>query len=221
MTKLFLSAFTLLFISVLATAQVDESSRNFPNRAAGDQVRMSALETFKEQFGTQQAGILHVYIDPDIDPKETYLFKGTEATGTTMALLPEKYQRMARKMNAKVYATRAIKLMGTDDHYLVRFDGRYEDRIEMFAIETNKVEHVATVATYGCRNGKCVQHDTWITDIDGDTDSELIMINRIVRDGETSSEREVVKTYDKGKWKKSKQLAKEAPWSTVDFFEVR
>lgn len=214
-----MSALALALTTSISFAQVTQSTSSFPDRSNGELVRSSALETFKADFGNQEAGILHVYIDPSIDPEETYLFTGQEASGTTKALLPVKFQRMAQKMEATIYATRAIKLMGVDDHYLIRFDGTEEDRIELFVITDDEVKHVTTLATRKCANDKCVQTDTWITDIDGDTNSELIFIDRMMRNGEVTKEKKMVKTFAKGKWKKSKELAADAPWSTVEFFE--
>lgn len=206
MTKFILSFFALLLTTTFAFAQVD-------------QVRSSAIETFKADFSPQEAGILHVYVDPAIDPAGVYLFRGQEASGTTVAMLPTEYQQLAKRMGAKVYATRAIKLMGTQDHYIVRMAGTYEDRIELFAINGMKVEHVTTLATRKCFSGKCEQTDTWITDIDGDTNSELIQISRTMRGDMVKEGKKKVYTFtEKGKWKKSKRLAMDAPWSTVEFY---
>lgn len=221
MKKLILSALALALTTTFAFAQVNQNARSFPNRAdavTGDQARNSAIEGFMAEFAPQEAGILHVYASAPNDPAETYLFRGQEASGTTLAMLPVKFQQKAKQMGAKVYATKAIKLMGVDDHYLVRMDGTYEDRIEMFKVEGNTVKHVKTLATDKCYDGMCDQTDTWITDIDGDTDSELIQISRTMRAGETTSEKQTVYTHTKnGKWKKSRKLAKDAPWTTIEF----
>ncbi len=224
MYKAVLCYFLFIVYSATGIAQVNATSTNFPDRKANteeeDVVRMSALETFKAAFSPQPSGILHVYLDPTIDPAEVYLFKGEEADGTTKALLPTKFQRLAKRLGAKIYATKAINLRGTEDLYLVRLDGIYEDRIELFAINGYEVEHVRTMAYYSCIDGKCTQQDTWITDIDGDTDAELIEISRVFRGDETTVSRKAVYTVSKkGKWKKSKQLAAAAPWNTVTFFE--
>lgn len=224
MAKVLFSLLSLLLLPFSLFAQVEEQVNTFPNRATyaaeGDQVRAASLATFKADFSLQESGILHVYIDPAIDPAEVYLFEGQEASGTTVALLPAKFQRLAKRLGAKVYATKAIKISGTENVYLVRLDGIYEDRIEMFAINGYRVEHIKTLAYRSCLNGKCTQMDTWITDINGDTDSELIRISRVLRDGDTTASKEVVLTLAKnGKWKASKKLAKKAPWSTVEFYD--
>ena len=224
MTKILFSLFSLILFPIFGFAQVEEQVSSFPNRAAyaaeGDQIRAASLATFKADFSLQESGILHVYIDPSIDPEEVYLFAGQEASGTTVALLPAKFQRLAKRLGAKIYATKAIKISGTEDVYLIRLDGIYEDRIEMFAINGSRVEHLKTLAYRSCLNGKCTQLDTWITDINGDTDSELIRISRVLRNGNTTASKESVMTLTKkGKWKTSRKLAKKAPWSTVEFYD--
>lgn len=221
MTKYILGFFLFALASTVSFAQVNQKTQEFPDRAAaGDLARSSALETFKADFNPQPSGILHVYIDPSIDPSGVYLFEGRKASGTTLALLPAKFQQMARRMNAKVYATAAIDGDDDSEYFLVRMDGTYEDRIEMFYIDGFKVKHVKTLATRACSNGKCTQTDTWITDIDGDTTPELIQINRVMRsDGNSKTKRTVYTRTNGEKWKKSKLLAENAPWDTVEFYE--
>jgi len=221
MTKYILGFLLFALASTTTNAQVNQKTQDFPDRAAaGDLARTSALETFKADFNPQPSGILHVYIDPSIDPTEVYLFKGREASGTTLALLPGKFQQMAKRMSAKVYATAAIDGDDDSEYFLVRMDGTYEDRIEMFYIDGFKVEHVKTLASRTCRDGKCMQTDTWITDIDGDTTPELIQIQRVMRgDGNSKTKRTVYTRTSGEKWKKSKLLAENAPWDTVEFYD--
>lgn len=217
----FFTLFSFFLSTALLTGQVTTRSENFPDRQqAATAVSRSALEVFKSEFSPRESAILHVYIDPDIDPEEVYLFRGQEASGTTVALLPHKFQRMAKRTGAKLYATGAIKLYGSDDHYLVRMDSPGEDRIELFRIAGSEVVHVKTLSYRNCQNGKCAQLDTWITDIDGDTDAELIQLLRTRKDGVTKARKERVYTFtDANRWKKSRILAEDAPWSTVEFYE--
>lgn len=224
MFKAIISSFLLVFYVSMLSAQVAPTSNSFPDRSAAvedDQVaRVSAIESFKDDFTLQPSGILHVYVDPTFDPAEVYLFQGREASGTTKALLPRKFQRLAKRLGATIYATKAINLYGTENLYVVRLDGIYEDRIELFAINGYDVEHVRTLAYLSCLDGKCTQKDTWITDIDGNSNADLIEISRVVRNGKNTTEREAVYMLtEKGKWKKSKQLKADAPWSTIEFFK--
>lgn len=224
MLKFIISPIVLVFYATLACAQVESTAKSFPDRGAevaNDEIaRNSALEAFKADFTQQSSGMLHVYVDPTFDPAEVYLFQGQEASGTTKALLPKKFQRLAKRLGAKVYATKAINLFGTENMYLVRLDGIYEDRIELFEINDYDVEHVRTLAYLSCLEGKCTQKDTWITDIDGNTNADLIEISRVMRkDKETAQREAVYMLTDRGKWKKSKELAEEAPWNTVEFFD--
>ena len=223
MKQLIISLLFLFSCSTFGLAQVDERTQAFPDRATdttSDQVRVLGLNAFRAAFAPQPSGILHVYLDPAIDPAEVYLFRGVEASGTVRALLPKKFQRLAKRLGGKIYATKAVQLSGTEDRYLMRIDGIYEDRIEMFTINDYEVRHVKTLAYRSCLNGKCTQMDTWITDIDGDADAELIQISRTIRNGKTTRSQEKVLTIaNNGKWKKSKKLAQDAPWTTVGFYD--
>jgi len=225
MKRLTFSLLLLFSYSTFILAQVNERTEAFPDRAADtatDQARVMGVNAFEEAFSPQPSGILHVYLDPRIDPAEVYLFRGVEASGTVKALLPQKFQRLARRLGGKIYATKAVELSGTKDRYLIRIDGIYEDRIEMFTINDYEVEHVKTLAYRSCLNGKCTQMDTWITDVNGDANAELIQISRTIRDGKTTrSQKKVLTIANNGKWKKSKKLAQDAPWRTIEFYDER
>jgi len=224
MTKYF-SLLTLLCISTLLTAQTVNPA---PDRAADpvqaypitNQIEGAALQAFAEDFDLQNVGFFHVYADPDVDPKKTYLLRGNPVSSTTKALLPRKYQRIAERMNAKVYGAGEIKGIN-ESYYIVRMDGSSADRIEMFAIRGDKVKHLKTLAYRECTTGRCAQLDTYITDLDGDTNLDLIQMKRVrSRNGEkTWKPRAYVMNERNGKWKKTKAL--DLPLDSMKFFDER
>lgn len=218
MTKL-LSAFaTLLISSTLMVAQADQTVKSGPDRAGNPYSASQALQDFAAGFAETNVGFLHIYADPNVDPKETYLMRGTEASGTLKALLPAKFQRMAQSMNATVFGSAAIRGLN-ENMFIVRMDGPMKDRLELFAIRGNKVKHLKTLAYRNCTNGKCEQLDSYITDIDGDTVLDLVQISRTIRNsGVTASNKKVFVLKDRSReWKRTNQL--DVPWNSIKFYD--
>lgn len=175
----------LLSAGIAAQESEKTTVQSAPNRASlpaqgypiTNRVTSPAMAAFYNDFELMNVGFMHVYIDPTLDAKETYLMRGKAASGTTLALLPAKFQRMAKTTQADVYAIGAIAGVG-ESLYLVRMDGSTEDRIEMFAERDGKIKHLKTLASRKCTSGACLQTDAFLTDVDGDGTVELIQQTR-------------------------------------------
>jgi len=183
-----------------------------------DVMESDAMKEFNAAFSGQNVGFFHVYADPEVGPEEVYLLRGEPANGTVKALLPKKYQRLAQRMNAKIYTAGAIRGIN-ENMYIVRMDGLSSDRIELFAIRGNRVKHLKTLAERTCKRGKCRQTDSYITDINGDTNLDLVTIKRkVIGTTERSVKRRVYSlNKDNRNWEKTDQL--DAPWDSIDFFD--
>lgn len=225
MTK-YISFLTLLLLStssVFSQFAVPEPNPSgepavgYPNT---DFMETAAMTDFNAEFPGQNVGFLHVYADPMVDPDEVYLMRGVPASGTVKALLPKKYQRMAVRMNAEVYAVAAIRGI-RENMYIVRMDGPASDRLEMFAIRGDEVKHLKTLAYRACTNGSCQQTDSYITDINGDTDLDLVTIKRTqTRNGDSAVKRSVYTLNESNrKWKKTKEF--DTPWDSIKFYDPR
>jgi hypothetical protein len=226
MTKYTLLLLTLLLLSFAASTQTVEPA---PSKAPdkGDiqvqeypitnQVRSSALATFTNDFELTNVGFMHVYAMANTDPKGTYLMTGEEISSTTRALLPAKYQRMAKTMNAKLYGAAEIRGVG-ESLYIVRMDGDRSDRLEMFAMRDGKIKHLKTIAYRSCEEGACRQLDSFITDVDGDTDLDLIQIRRrVTKNGEKVYKPKAYILRDDGKkWVRTRKL--ELPTNSMQFY---
>lgn len=222
MTKLISFFACLLLISQVAaqttTPQPDSTSEPVQNYPITNTIVNSALKTWAEDFPNKNVGLLHVYTDPLVDPNEVYLMRGEEISSVSKALLPKKFQRMARRMNATLYGSAAIA--GTNENlYLLRMDGMMSDRIEMFAIRGNKIKHLKTLAFRKCADGLCAQMDSYITDVDGDGIFDLIQIKRIQnRSGErVAKPKAFVMKNRKRTWKRTRNL--DLPLNSLEFFD--
>ncbi|SEP62800.1 hypothetical protein SAMN05444359_101293 [Neolewinella agarilytica] len=220
MTKFFLASAILLLATTISYAQVNASVGEASDRPATTYQNAPALQNFVAGFPEINVGFLHVYANPSIDPEETYLMRGTEASSTLKALLPVDFQKMARNMDAKVYGAAAIRGIN-ENMYIVRMDGAEQDRLELFAIRGNKVVHLKTLAYQFCESGKCEQLDSYITDVDGDTNLDLVQISRVMRNSGVTAETKKVFTLQERnrEWKKTNQL--EVPWESIKFYDSR
>ncbi len=212
-----LTIFCLLLASVtVAQSPVDVGGEGLQTTAFEE---ATGADLFATTFDESNVGYLHIYIDPALDPLETYLLRGQEMTDTAMALLPPRFRKMAMKDDATLYSTIAIH--GIDENlYLTRLDGPRRDQIDMFAIRDGKVKHLKTLAYRDCAGTECLQMDSYITDVDLDTNFDLIQIARRKTESMgTTDERRTVyyMNPDSRRWKMTQEL--DVPWEGILFYD--
>ena len=214
--------FTVCYLLALGlSAQAVETARE-PANPGNDPtaypletpIKGEALQRFAAFFSPQNVGFFHVYADPRVDPGETYLLRGNKMGGVALQMLPKKFQKMAKRMGADVYGAGAITGMN-ESLYLVRMDGRGEDRVEMFAIRDDEVKHLKTLAVMKKAGSRMKQMDSFITDIDGDSYLDLITI-KADRNGDIGKKSVYVMEDSSRTWKKTSKL--DAPWESVKLY---
>ncbi|PPK84069.1 hypothetical protein CLV84_4219 [Neolewinella xylanilytica] len=212
----------LFFLSLFtATACLAQS----PVDVGGEGMQTTALEAstgvdiFATTFDESNVGYLHVYVDPAIDPLETYLLRGVEMSDTAIAMLPPRFRKMANKEGSTLYSTIAIHGVG-ENLYLTRLDAPRRDQIDMFAIRDGRVKHLKTLAYRDCAGNECLQMDSFITDVDLDTNFDLIQIARRKTESMgTTDERRTVYYMDPDnrRWKMTQEL--DVNWEGVQFYD--
>lgn len=223
MLKYTIPLFSLLLFSFSSFAQ---EAKPAPDRAGDpnqaypvtNRLEVPALREFDESFPNENVGFLHIYADPSVDVEEVYLLRGEPLSSTATALLPAKFQRMARNMNAELYGAMAVKGIN-ESMYILRMDGQFSDRVEMFAIRGNRVIHLKTLAYRTCANGKCDQLDSYLTNLNSDTNLELVQIKRTMRSsGETTAKPKSFVLKDSNrKWKMTRKL--DIPTTSIQFYD--
>ena len=211
--------FLCLFLATAAVAQtpVDVGREGMQTTAAE---AATGADYFATTFDESNVGFLHVYVDPDIDPLETYLLRGREMSDTAVALLPARFRKMTEKEGTTLYST--IAVMGIEENlYLTRLDAPRRDQIDMFAIRDGKVRHLKTLAYRDCAGNECLQMDSYITDVNLDTNFDLIQIARRSTEsmGTTDERRTVYYMDPEGRrWKMTQEL--DVPWEGIQFYEA-
>lgn len=209
--------FVLLAGSLLAQSPVDVGGEGMQTTALEE---ATGADLFATNFDESNVGFLHVYIDPSLDPLETYLLRGREMPDTAVAMLPARLRRLAKDDAAKFYATVAIQGIN-ENLYLTRLDGPRRDQIDMFAIRDGKVKHLKTLAYRDCGGTECLQMDSYITDVNLDTNFDLIQIaRRTTESSGTTDERRSVyyMSPDSRRWRVTEEL--DVPWEGIQFYEA-
>ena len=208
-----------LSLATVAVAQtpVDVGREGMQTTAAE---AATGADYFATTFDESNVGYLHVYVDPTVDPLETYLLRGREMSDTAVALLPARFRKMAEKDGSTLYSTIAVK--GIEENlYLTRLDAPRRDQIDMFAIRDGRVKHLKTLAYRDCAGSECLQMDSYITDVNLDTNFDLIQIARRSTESlGTTDERRTVYYMDPDnrRWKMTQEL--DVPWEGIEFYEV-
>lgn len=206
---------TLLFTASLA-AQAPAAGADVGSETLNP-TTTEEMDAFRNLFEEESVGFLHVYVDPEVDPLETYLFRGTEMGEGEVSLLPDVYLDQIDPNNGKVYA--AIYVQGIEeDLYLVRYSGQQGGQIDQFAIRNDMPVHLKTLASLDCNTpGNCAQLDSYITDVNLDTRFDLIQISR-QDDSQTEGTRSVyTMTPDNRSWQETSEL--DVPWEGITFYK--
>ncbi len=212
-----LTALIVLFFSISLTGQ-GHVDVGFEERTELTPELAAATAAFVEDFEPTDVGFLHVYIDPSVDPLETYLLRGIEMDSNGVALLPAEFQEMAPDSSkGKFYAT--LAMMGIEENlYITRFMSPTRSQIDMFAVRNGKVDHLKTLAYLECGTpGECAQLDSYITDLNLDTTFDLVQISR-----KNAADDEMVRSvYTMPRttrmWAETQEL--EVPWEGITFYE--
>ena len=215
-----------LYLTILCLSLATVSLAQTPVDVGREGMQTTAAEAatgadyFATTFDESNVGFLHIYVDPAVDPLETYLLRGREMSDTAMAMLPTRFRNMTEKDGATLYSTIAIK--GIEENlYLTRLDAPRRDQIDMFAIRDGKVKHLKTLAYRDCAGTECLQMDSYITDVNLDTNFDLIQIaRRSTKSMGTTDERRTVYYMDPDsrRWKMTQEL--DVPWEGIQFYEV-
>jgi len=212
-----LTLFCLLLlasISTFAQSDVDVTAEEQPMTLTDVD---SDLIPFVESFEPSNVGFLHVYIDPSVDPLETYLFRGVEMGPASTALLPPEYRQMAAEDSTTMFG--AITIMGIEENlYLTRLRGQSRDQIDMFAARDGEIVHLKTLAYLNCDEaGACAQLDSYITDLNLDTTFDLVQIERDDAQDEQGERRVYTMLRDERQWIPTEEL--DVPWEGITFYQ--
>ena len=212
--------YTFLALFILACTCVRAQTPNTQGTGGAETTNLatgSEMELWAGIFEESNVGFLHVYVDPAVDPLETYLFRGVEMGEGEVSQLPQAYLSDLSSTDGKFYAAMAIQ--GIEENlYLVRFQGEEGGRIDQFAIRDEQPIHLKTLAYLKCDEpGTCAQLDSYITDVNLDTKFDLIQIIR-QNASDTEEERHVyTMPRETREWAETQEL--DVPWEGITFYE--
>ncbi|MCP9237218.1 hypothetical protein [Lewinella sp. JB7] len=211
--SLFALATLLILLPVSAQSPVDVGRGGMQTTAPEARTGMDEFATL---FDESNVGFLHIYVDPAVDPLETYLLRGVEMGEAEIGDLPGDFLRDLNVRKGKMYATIAVQ--GIEENlYLTRFDGPTRDQIDMFAIRDGKLLHLKTLAYLNCGEpGNCAQLDSYLTDVNLDTTADLIQIFR-QRAGATEERQVFTMPRESRTWVATEKL--DVPWEGISFYE--
>lgn len=131
---------------------------------------------FMALFEDSEVGNLQVFSDFDSEISADYYFTGREIGEGFKELFTGEFRDLI-EANA-IYATYSIK-GSEEEHYIVRLPtNKGANMIWMFTVEGEVVKPLQQLAYAFCNDNSCYQQDSWITDLDGDTDLDILVKSR-------------------------------------------
>lgn len=134
------------------------------------------LEKFNAFFEDRNVGNLHLYASVSTPTAAAdYFFYGREIPRGYFDLIDPRWRAFFIK-DLQAYAIGTIK--GTaevNDFYLLRIEvPGTKNTIDLFEMQNGQLVHKQQLATYWCRDHYCIQQDSWILDLNGDTQLDII-----------------------------------------------
>lgn len=206
--KLFNCIFFLLFqataFSQNTPTKKQVGGEPYPAPVSYQNISLDQAE-FIKLFESKNVGNLHIY--PLVKQDKTAdFFDGKPITSSFSNLLTGDLFKQSFIRNEEPRALFSIRGNG-EELYIIRLpDDVSEGEIALYGWNNGKMEKRQTLATYGCKRNHCVQVDSWIQDVNGDTRLDVIQVKKTIRDvgKKVKIEKTVYLMDDNGLFKKSK-----------------
>ncbi|MEQ8703102.1 MAG: hypothetical protein RIC19_04245 [Phaeodactylibacter sp.] len=125
-------------------------------------------------FEESNVGNLRVYAHHDDELPYNYPFKGKEIPKAYYEMFSGTYRALLEADKAYAYGIYSIK-GNKAEHYLVRMPSdKGPNTIVLFDLNGEVMEPVQVLAYAYCKGDFCYQQDSFITDLDGDTDLDIL-----------------------------------------------
>ncbi len=159
---------------------------------------------FIKLFESKNVGNLHVYPLVKQDDGSDF-FEGKPIDSGYADLLSGDLAKQTFIRNAEPRAVFSIR--GNDEeYYIIRLPADVsKGEIAIYGWNNGKLEKRQTLATYACKRTRCVQMDSWIQDVNGDTRLDVIQVKKTTRANgkKVKIEKVLYLMNDKGVFKKS------------------
>ena len=134
---------------------------------------------FIELFDEQEIGNLHVYTLPQ--PGNDYFFKGQPIDLAFNPLLNRELSVLTLIKGRKPEAVYRVR--GKEEElYIIRMPGEEENyEIALYGWKGDKLEKMKVLSYFECKGNRCVQLESWIQDVDGDTWLDVIQKKKIIK----------------------------------------
>ncbi len=173
------------------TSYGDYNVRPYP--ATNVPVTPEAAE-FVALFEESNVGNLRVYAHTDDELPYGYPFEGREVPEAYYEMFTGEYRDLLEDDKAYAYSIYSIK--GNEaEHYLMRVpSNKGPNTIVLFDLNGEVMEPVQVLAYAYCKGDFCYQQDSFLTDLDGDTDLDILTKFRRVdsKDEETIVKNDII-----------------------------
>ncbi len=140
---------------------------------------------FMRLFEESDVGNLRLYSNVDAKLPYGYPFEGEEIPESFYDMFTGEYRELLEDDKSYAYSIYNIK-GNTGEHYLMRMPtNKGPNTLVMFDLQGEVMQPVMPLAYAYCSGEYCFQQDAFITDLDGDTDLDvLIKFRRTAADSE-------------------------------------
>lgn len=159
---------------------------------------------FINLFNNENVTNLHVYASAKVNPEQDYYYLGTPILPVFKDMLPSGIASLTYLRGKEPHAVSSMRGNG-EQLYLVRVPGeKFKNQLALFSMENGELKELKVLAFYDCNDSRCIQQDSWLQDLNGDTLLDIITKKQITRkNGKTKTKTYVYLMTDKSTFKKS------------------
>ncbi len=159
-------------------------------------IKISDLESFKNQFEDWNVGNLHIYSQAGSTIDDDYYFKGKEVHPNFARYLPKSISDNWIERGKVPSHVAAVRGVMQEDYYILRVDDREKgaNTLVLYELTNEKLKPLKTLAYHFNKNNKVYQMDSWMQDVNGDTRLDLIQKTKI-SDKKGKTRRQKFKVY--------------------------
>jgi hypothetical protein len=200
----------ILLIGTLGFAQT--KVKNYPKEDAypaphNQDVKPASKGAFIALFEDWNVTNLHVYADPNEQPSQDFYYFGKPISPTFKDYLPDELRHWTHVEGYEPHAVFSLRGDG-EEWYVLRIpDKEMPNQLVLYEMQNGELVMKQTLAFVYCDKKGCMQMDSWIQDVDGDTELDIIQTSQVTtRNGKVKEPKTVVLSMDKnGLFRKNKK----------------
>lgn len=149
------------------------------------QAQQATKAYFNSLFEDYSVGLMHVHMEAFPQNAEIDSVNRTPGEPIPMncrSFMPTPLHKRMLEEKIVPNAIGAVRGDGLQNYYMVEVPGKDGDKeIVLYRMQNHQLKAMLPLANHDCNSKRCLQLDSWLIDLNGDTQLDLIQKRRVMR----------------------------------------